>query len=502
MPSTSNKSEAKKITPRQYLCYNRLGTGCDINTEEYRDYLFTHGTATARETRKMVKELTGFSPLALHDMAPQVHLSNTPNAKDIRTRIKNQVLKGLPFLEKYKDPDKEGGLRALSRQADDYIRSLISDYFPGEDDVQMADEVATCSDVESLVLMAFHDGLDSKIKFEAARKLHLMKLFGEIGNHSKKMVDHDKALKYMTDFFTKRINKLPEGARSGQSYDRYLVSTHGGEELETTKYEILDTRPDSTTLDSNVRVTPMRCRRTVVKDKNGKERVIFFRKHPRDKDEEARLTKLLRYNADIGEKDTDRNGIRLVFDSMEDWDDFFRMMKEELKNEIEEELNEMKKVETDPDRLETIESRLNTLDDSIDIGEGKGSLNGAEPFNGSAECSSTKMKIYKFPMKLTRADGRMHHYEFQVLTPDGYADYLYRKGVSWEEYNVNRFFHKNVDELVFPKRIYPNIDRPKLRKKVLKLARQKLWNGNGNGHSDTSPKPENKEPSGVEEQEG
>lgn len=131
-------------------------------------------------------------------------------------------------------------------------------------------------------------------------------------------------------------------------------------------------------------------------------------------------------------------------------------------------------------------------------------------FNGSSQSSSSELKVYKFKLELTKADGRQHHYEFQIFLPDGYADYLYRKGVSWEEYNVDRFFSEGVDELLFPSHIYP-IDRQKLLEKDLKQAHQRAWIGNGNGgsHEAThkqdasipSPEPDQTEEEGIEQKE-
>lgn len=83
--------------------------------------------------------------------------------------------------------------------------------------------------------------------------------------------------------------------------------------------------------------------------------------------------------------------------------------------------------------------------------------------------------MLKFKMKVTRADGRIHKYEFQVFLLDGYADAEYRKGVSWAEYHADRFFREGVDQIMFPKQHYPKLDREKAHKKVMQLAHEKHW---------------------------
>lgn len=467
MPSTIPPQSKARITPRQLLQYNRLGTGVDLNLDEYQDYLLEYGLEVAREVRRMIHELTGFTPAELNRIASTSKMSAT-----IRTRgkIRSQLMK----MTKRRPED----LRQLSDAADDYIREISGDYFPGEEAVEMNDEVATCIDPAKLVLRAFNDRLTAKIKFEAARKLLLMKLIAEVRDCGEQCVDHEDALDYMTTFFNERILKLPEGHRVGDLFDRYLISQHEGEKLRTTSAEFRKEKPNDIDPLSKIRVTFLECRRAIVKDKTGREREIFFRKHPRKKTSDSRLTKALRYGTSIGEKDVDRNGIRLVFSSREDWEDFFKMFKSELKQEIEEGLREELETETDRRKKTVLESRLRSLEQSIIIHDVKDSLDG-NGFRGSAHSSSPELKVYKFKLELTLADGRQHHYEFQVFLPDGYADSMYRKGVSWDEYNVDRFFRENVDELLFPAKIYPKLDREKAREKVMKQAHRKVWNGNG-----------------------
>jgi len=478
MPPIPPKKPQTEITPRDLLAFNRLGTGSDINTTEYRAHLRQTGVRVANESREMIKNLTSFTPSELHELAPEATFSRSTKAERIRSRIRGQLIKNFSFFDKYKKDEKVAGMRELSRDADDYIKDIIEDYFQDEQAVKMNNEVETCHDVATLALMAYNDELSAKVKFEAARKLLLMKFFGRIRDYSEKEVDHEEALQYMMSIFNERIIKLPEGARQGDVFTKYLVSHHEGADFKASSAEIVGEKPTEANSEHGLtRVTNLICRRTILEDKSGNEREAFFSVEPRDKTSFSRMTKALRYGGKIGQRDLDRNGLRLVFSNRADWEDFFRMFKEELKSEIEGGLKEQLEHEMNRKQRKILESRLRSLDQSIIIHSVKDSLDGGG-FKGKSSVSSNDLRVHKFDLEVTRADGKQHHYEFQVFLPDGYADSKYRKRVSWDEYDANRFFSGNVDELLFPVKVYPQVDHDKIHAKVMKQAHRKVWNGN------------------------
>ncbi len=281
----------------------------------------------------------------------------------------------------------------------------------------------------------------------------------------------------MMDLLNERVIELPSGAKQGSKKVRHLISKHAPDSYETIATEIVDEIPEEAYEDSLTQITPIPFRKTTIVD-SGKEREIFFAVEPRQKLDESRLIKMLRYNCEVGEKDVDLNGLRFLFQAREDWEAFFPMLKEEIRNEIREDICE--KLENDTDLNEEEQSklkdRLSDLESSIEIIEApKDSLNGEE-FNGNCSSSSKEFRVYKFKMRVTRADGRQHLFEFQVFLPDGYADAEYRKGVSWEAYHADRFFREGVDKVMFPPQHYPELDHEEAHKKKMQQAHEKVWN--------------------------
>lgn len=477
MPSIQTPKTQAIATPKEFFQVIQFGTGADFNHQKFDEYIEKHGEKgreIVRQTRQSFIELIGFKPEELSYIAPEGTFPTSESYETARNQIHERIIDKLDFLKNYAEEKREAGLRRMGTEANNYLDRLIAYYFPGEEAIEMNSEVEICNDAASLTLLAHNDQVDAKVKFEAARKLLLMKFIGEIRNYSRQDEDDDEALHYMMGLFNERILELGEGEKIGSTTPRYLVSHHDPDTFETLKAIFKNEKPTTSETKGLTQVTKLPSRKTIVMGKNGKEREIFFSIDPREKGDESRLTKTLRYGCQIGEKDVDRNGLRLVFEKREDWDDFFRMFKEEVKSEVREGLCEQLENGTDNSDLEEIQARLNDLDSNIEITEEKDSLDG-NGFDGNASSSSKDFKICKFKMRVTRADGRQHQYEFQVFLPDGFADAKYRKGVGWEEYHADRFFREEVDKLLFPESIYPELDREEAYKKVMQRAHEKVW---------------------------
>jgi hypothetical protein len=477
MPSFHPDKAEDPVTPRECFQMIQFGTGTSFKRREYFTYLKQlgeRGPEIVQEVRDNFVNLIGFEPQQLLYIAPEGTFPTSEGYQALRDQIRARILENLAFLKNYDEEHREAGLRRMGTEANNYLNRLIAYHFPGEETVEMNSEVEICNDAASLVMLAFNDNVNPKVKFEAARKLLLMKYVGEIRNYSKHDEDNDEALHYMMGIFNERVLELPEGAKIGATTPRYMISEHDPVEFKTIRTEIRDIKPS--TLDESVptQVTKLPCRKTIVIGKDGKEREIFFTLDPREKGDESRLTKTLRYGCQIGERDVDRNGLRLVFENREDWEDFYAMFKEEIKVEIRESLCDRLEEDISPEENSIVQKRLDNLDESIEITDEKDTLNGEE-FNGSAPSSSKELKIHKFKLVVTRANGRKHQYEFQIFLPDGYADAKYRKGVSWEEYRADRFFREGVDQLLFPESTYSELDRKAAYERIMKRAHENLW---------------------------
>ena len=477
-PNKQAQKSSEEYTPRELLEVLGLGTGRDLDRRKLVNFLKKNGGGVIRETRRLIKAHTGFEP---EDLSPAVDSRGLPpvssRQREKKNVIKSQLNAKLEFLQKYKEEAKEAGLSSMGIEADKYIRQLINNAFAGDESAKMNSEVETCNDAAKLTLMAFDDKYSAKIKFEAARKLLLMKFIAEIRDYSKQHEDNDEALQYMMGIFNERIVELPEDGRIGETIPRYLMTSHHPEDFRTLETVITDEKPVIPKEGNPVQVVELPSRKAVVINEAGEEREIFFSIDPRGKTAESRLSKTLRYNAKIGEKDLDRNGLKLVFEKREDWDDFFRMFQEDIRCEVRDELLEKLEYESDEKEIRKIGHRINKLKNCIEISEFKDSLDG-NGFEGNCKGSSKDLEVLKFKMMVTRADDRKHQYEFQIFLPKGFADTKFRKGVSWDEYHAKRFFSEKVDELLFPNDLYPDIDRKKAHKKVMKQAHEKVWNGN------------------------
>lgn len=477
MPSYHPNKPEVAVTPRECFQLIQFGTGKSFKYREFFAHLRQlgeRGPAIVQQTRDDFIQLVGFEPGQLLAIAPEGTFPTSEGYEALRDQIRSKIVDNLAFLKNYDKEHREAGLRRMGTEANNYLNRLIAYHFPGEETVEMNSEVEICNDAASLVMLAFNDNVNPKVKFEAARKLLLMKYVGEIRNYSKHDEDNDEALHYMMGIFNERVLELSEGTRIGSTTPRYMISRHDPVDFQTKKTEIRDVKPTDINETVPTQVTKLPCRKTIVIGKDGKEREIFFTLDPREKGDESRLTKTLRYGCQIGERDVDRNGLRLVFENREDWDDFFEMFKEEIKVEVRESLCDRLEEDISPEETSFIQKRLDNLHECIDIADEKDTLNGEE-FNGSAPSSSKELKIHKFKLAVTRANGRKHHYEFQIFLPDGYADAKYRKSVSWEEYRADRFFREGVDRLLFPESTYSELDRKAAYERVMRRSHENLW---------------------------
>ncbi len=437
--------------------------------EQFKDnYYKEYGMMS--EIASMIQYFTGMS---LHELE-EVATSKPANLPEIIAQTRKRILDFLSgnsegknpdskycFLRKYIPEERDRGLREMGRKADEYINDIISKFFPGyEHDLSLKNEVSPCRDAATLLFMIFDRTMDIRVRYEARRKLILMKMLGEIKDYGEDGLDHENALNYMIGFLNKRMIKLNQGEKTGIAFERFLISVH------STRTDKKKTEPDNETIDAEIRskpikkrkkdlpeedaiqrITPISMRRAIVSDFDGNEREIFFYTIPREKNKFSRLTKTLRLNRKVGEKEDDRNGIRMVFEKKQDWVDFFERLKQNLKED--------------------------TM--SVEIKDVKDNSDGLNGFEGVSESSNPDLKVLKFKLEITKMDESMQRFEFQIFLPDGFADYHYRRGVSWAEYQVNRFYDRQLDELLFPSQIFPELDREDTRKEATRRAFDQIW---------------------------
>ncbi len=509
MPLSHTPESEPPITPREFIEVANLGTGKDFDHQSLKDFLKKkgeRGLTIIQQARDSVFELTGFEPSELQEVAAKKDSPNSNEYEATKKAIQRQIRDVLPFaqadlVDKYFsradlqiiadgidecNDDAELVMMALQEklgnEADEYIKQLVDKYFSGNESLKIAEEVDECNDAAELVMMTFNDKMPPKVKYDAARKLLIMKFLGEIKNRSS--IAEVCALRYMMKIYKEGILEAPDGEKAACDIPKYLVSWHEPITYKTIRTEFFDTRPVDIEKDELVQVTDLQCGKTTVWDNLGKGRRIYFAMESRVKTDYSSLTKAFRYNCYIGEKDFDRNGIRKLFKTRADCEDFFRLYGATVTRKLVGELCEMYADSINDDDAAEIQERINNIDRSVKTYQVKDSLEGNE-FNGSGPSSSKKLEVYKFKISIEVADGTTHHVEYQNFLPNGYADEKYRRGLSQPEYHVDRFFREGVDELMFSKKYYSGIDREKAYGEALDQAHATIWNG----QSATMPPP-------------
>ena len=104
------------------------------------------------------------------------------------------------------------------------------------------------------------------------------------------------------------------------------------------------------------------------------------------------------------------------------------------------------------------------LEDIIDT------LNGSNGHSSSNIGSSSSTPMMKFFARM----GGMR-VEFIVHTNKTYLDYMYKKDVSHDEYEVKRIFDSGVADLLFPREIY-HLDMTAARNQLIRWFRQRIEN--------------------------
>lgn len=402
-------------------------------------------------------------------------------------------LKKLPFLSQFVENQRQEGLRQLGITANEHINEVVHQFFPGQEGLlRQTNEVEVCNDAAELALMAVDPSWSPRVRFEARQKLQFMEMYGYKAANTRARQENARALSTMIRFLNEEVIDLPEGAKKGDALSRYLHSYHYGakrdHEAKRDKTEINDS-PNIAKGARNARVTSLGMRRTIVSDIDGTERAIEFHAGLREKTDLSRVLKDLRY-AGERDPDTDINGIQMIFNSENDWIDYWRMFTQKISNRVMEHLEiQLADVEDEKKRSE-IEGRIAKIKsgdtrDVIMVEKQKGSLDGSKKFEGYSDASSRELKCYKFKLRVINSLEIEHLYEFQIFLPDGYSDYLYRDGVNWEEYQVNRFFKAGLAHAHRPEQIYEGVDYEAAQANATRHARNKLW---GSGRAQANNK--------------
>jgi hypothetical protein len=328
-------------------------------------------------------------------------------------------------------------VNSYSQTADSVIRYLnykvLSRYSPF---IEITNEIDIASSPVDLLLIMFDNRYHKKARFEAKRKLILMSLAGSIDQRERETDIENKFTEFL--HFLNKYVWSPD-IKIGELKLFYLLSHHELETFSCTDVRVL-------TEAEAAEVCPQHGQKlTLIKRRrfraNGKEVPIYV--SVRKKAPEAKVLKLIRK----GEENPavavdDELGLLGVLDTTTEVKLFQKHLTESAIRA----------------------NSFMTLEDITDT------LDGGSSHTSSNIGSSASTPMMKFFARM----GGMR-VEFIVHTNKTYLDYIYKKDVSHDEYEVKRIFDSGVAELLFPREIY-HLDMNTARNQLIQWFRQRIEN--------------------------
>ena len=328
-------------------------------------------------------------------------------------------------------------VNSYSQTADSVIRYLnnkvLARYSPF---IEITNEIDIASSPVDLLLIMFDNRYHKKARFEAKRKLILMSLAGFIDQRERETDIENKFAGFL--HFLNKYVWSPD-IKIGELKLFYLLSHHEPEYFSCMDVKVLNE-------EEAARIRPQPGQKlTLIKRRrfraNGREIPIYV--SVRKKAPEAKVLKLIRK----GEENPavavdDELGMLGVLDTNADVKLFQKHLTESA---------------IKAHSFMTLEDITDTLD-------------GVTSHTGSNIGSSASTPMMKFFARM----GGMR-VEFIVHTNKTYLDYIYKKDVSHDEYEVKRIFDSGVANLLFPREIY-HLDMTAARNKLISWFRQRIEN--------------------------
>ncbi len=319
-----------------------------------------------------------------------------------------------------------------AENADEVIDYLRDNIFNGLSvRVEMINEVQATNNPVKLLLIACDEGYHPKPRFEAIRKLELMKLSAAIHQRERESGVSDKFAQFI-GFMNENV--WSKAKRIGEVEEVTLLSTHDPDTYEATSVRVLDTDAKPSVYEKSTNLS----RRSF--EHNGHEIPIYVT--IRQKPDVAKILKLLRKNdQNPATAVDDELGVMLVFNSTQD----IKLFTKHLSQSAGKAGSQM-----------TIEEISDTLN--------------GESYDNKNAGSSNGIQMLKF---FARMEGA--RVEFVLHTNETYVNQLYKRGVSHAEYEANRIFDSGVADLLFPQSFF-EIDLKKAQEEVIKKRRAKIEN--------------------------
>jgi len=329
----------------------------------------------------------------------------------------------------------EARVYEYARTADAVVNSLKGKILkPYASFVDTTNEIEVANDPVTLLLIMFNDRYHKKARFEARRKLVLMNLAGSIDQRERETGIEEKFssfLHFLNDYVWSKNLKI------GEHDIVYLYSQHSEETFCCSSVKVLTKEQgQAITPAKGAKLTLLKRRRFTAGNRDIPIYVSIRKKPP-----EAKVLKLLRKN----EKNPavavdDELGLMAVLDSVAD-------------------------IKTFQTHLTRSASKANSFMVLEDISD---TLSSTVNYKSSATGSSSKTEMMKFFARL----GGMR-VEFIIHTNRSWLNYMYKREVAHDEYEVKRIFDSGVMELLFPKDIF-NLDHNMIRNDMIRRFRRSI----------------------------
>lgn len=329
----------------------------------------------------------------------------------------------------------EARVYEYARTADAVVNSLKGKILkPYASFVDTTNEIEVANDPVTLLLIMFNDRYHKKARFEARRKLVLMNLAGSIDQRERETGIEEKFsnfLHFLNDYVWSKNLKI------GEHEIAYLYSQHSDATFCCNSVKVLtEKQAKEVQLSKGSKLTLLKRRRFSAGNRDIPIYVSIRKKPP-----EAKVLKLLRKN----EKNPavavdDELGLMAVLDSVAD-------------------------IKTFQTHLTRSASKANSFMVLEDISD---TLTGSSAYRTTATGSSSNTEMLKFFARL----GGMR-VEFIIHTNRSWLNYMYKKEVSHDEYEVKRIFDSGVMELLFPQDIF-RLDLEKIRNDMIRRFRKNI----------------------------
>lgn len=315
----------------------------------------------------------------------------------------------------------------------DFLQGYLS--YQGSVNLEMVNEVRAYNDPTDLLLLASNGRWSAKARFEAKRKLLLMNLAASIERREREVGIEDQFRRFV-DWLHERVWN-PE-LLLGESRGAFLISTHDSQTWACpTLAQIIDEE-----VGVKLKLQPFQKKthlpRRSFKTEAGQEMNAYVT--IRDKKMEAKILKMLRKGVeDPTIAVDDDTGLLVVVDNNKN-------ARELISNLIN----------------QGYKSNYPIIIEDVSY-----TLEGGE-YNGN-NVGSHKIRMLKFFVRLANE----MRVECIIHTPETYAEQLYMRGVSHEEYELIRLFDGEVDvpRLLFPEKYFPRFDMDKAREEKQRQIR-------------------------------